>query len=242
MTTIQQQHLQKNPERQSKKENPMVTQYRMEKIRALLTEGFSNRQLLNFCFDTPVFRLVYNQLSQNVGKDEIVGQILAHADRTLNVEPLLGWAKEHNPARYKEHQPYYDLTPSTVRILLVDDNKDWREQLGGLLRENGYEVVTAKSKEEAIHRFTSEQYNLAIIDMRLDEADKNNREGVALGFWLRKNGYDDLPIIIMSAYDMEAEIVKDMALRPFQFSPVEKGYIGSGDRKDLLHQIELAIK
>jgi DNA-binding NtrC family response regulator len=34
-------------------------------------------------------------------------------------------------------------------ILLVDDDIPWREELGGLLRDQGYRVETAASKEEA---------------------------------------------------------------------------------------------
>ena len=130
---------------------------------------------------------------------------------------------------------------NNASVLLVDDNEDWREQLGGLLQDNGYEVIAVASKEEAIQHVTHEQYNLAIIDMRLDEEDEDNREGVALGYWLINHGHN-LPIIIMSAYEMETEVVKNIALRPFQFSPVEKGNIGSGGVADLLRQVELALQ
>ncbi|MBE7468373.1 MAG: response regulator [Anaerolineales bacterium] len=215
----------------------MAINYNLENIRNLLTEGFTDRQLRRFCFDTPHFRPVYDQLAQNSGKDEIVDQILDCAVRTLKVELLLAWAKKRNPARFEEHKPYYGS-----RILLVDDNKDWCDQLGGLLQEqgDGYEVVIAMSSEEAIQLIRADMpYNLAILDMRLEE-DVENREGVRLGEWLRKNGYH-LPIIIMSAYPIEVDTVKKMTLRPFQFVAVEKGKIGSGGVDDLLHQVKLAL-
>jgi hypothetical protein len=47
-------------------------------------------------------------LARNSGKAEIVDRLLEHADRTLQIEKLLTVAKEHNPARYEKHQPYYD--------------------------------------------------------------------------------------------------------------------------------------
>ncbi len=227
--------------RQHKKQSS-VKRYKLDNIRTLLTAGFTDRQLRRFCFDTTDFRPVHDQLAQNTGKDEIIDLLLGHADRTLKIEIVLNWARHHNPARYESHKPYYEFDSSNIRILVVDDNEDWREQLGGLLQDKRYEVITAASKQEAINRVTQgEPYNLAILDMRLDEEDEGNREGVALGFWLRDNGYD-FPIIIMSAYVMDAEMVKNIALRPFQFSPVEKGNIGSGGVADLLHQIELAIQ
>ncbi|NJN97778.1 MAG: response regulator [Anaerolineales bacterium] len=216
----------------------MARSYNFENIRNLLTEGFTDRQLRRFCFDTPHFRPVYDQFAQNSGQDEIVDHILDYAIRTLKVELLLAWAKRRNPARYREHQPYYGR-----RILLVDDNKDWCDQLGGLLqeREDGYEVVIAMSSQEAIQLIRSDiPYNLVILDMRLDESDKGNREGMSLGEWLRDNGYN-MPIIIMSAHIMEPDTIKKMTLRPFQFVAVEKGKIGSGKDDDLLYQIELAL-
>jgi hypothetical protein len=77
--------------------------------------------------------------------------------------------------------------------------------------------------------------------MRLDESDEENIEGVSLGEWLRNNGYD-LPIIIMSAYPMDANTIKKMTLLPFKFFAVEKGKIGSGGFDELLRQIELALQ
>jgi CheY-like chemotaxis protein len=226
---------QQNLRAQIDEPKPMTKRYRWHNIRALLTAGFTDKELRRFCFDEPAFRSVYDQLSQRASKDEIIDRILEHADRTLEIKTLLTWTNEKNPARYERHQPY-----SEVRILLVDDTDDWRKQLGGLLQDKGYEVVTAASKEEAIHHIRADSpFNLAIIDMRLDEEDEENREGVNLGFWLRNNGYN-LPIIIISAYAMHPEMVKNMALRPFLFSPVEKGNIGSGGVEDLFHQIELA--
>ena len=229
--------------RQNKKQ-AAAKRYKLENIRTLLTAGFADKELRRFCFDTTDFRPVHDQLAQNTGRDEIVDLLLGHADRMLKIEIILDWAQQHNPARYESHKPYYEFDPSNVRILLVDDNKYWREQLGGLLEEKfGYQVVTVVSKDDAIqHIKKSEPYHLALIDMRLDEADENNREGVELGFWLRDNGFENLPIIIMTAYDMESEIARNVSLRPFQFSVVEKGNIGSGDFSDLLRQVELAMQ
>ena len=166
--------------------------------------------------------------------------MLEYADNRLKFETLLEWTKREIPKRYKKHQPYYYYDPA--RILLVDDLADWREQLGGLLEDKGYEVVRAKSKEEAMQCIKRDsEYSLAIIDMRLDEEDEENREGIKLGYWLRENGYR-IPIIILTAYAMEAEIAKYITLHPFRFTAVEKGKIGSGGVEDLLRQIELALR
>ncbi len=231
----------KSPKTLPPEKKPIAKRYHLRNIRALLTEGFTLEELRRLCYDADEFRPVYEELPEHISKTKLIDKIIDHAYRRLQLDTLLALAQAYNPARYDIHQPYYEPTSSTVRILLVDDNQSWREQLGGLLQDYGYQVVTVVSKAEAIQRITDDEpYSLAIIDMRLDEEDEDNREGVDLGFWLRDNGYD-LPVIIMTAYDMEAEIAKNITLRPFQFVAVEKGKIGSGGFADLLRQVELAI-
>ncbi|MEW5958142.1 MAG: response regulator [Chloroflexota bacterium] len=220
---------------------PRCKRYHLKNIRALLSQGLTKDELRRLCYDTDAFRPVYDELTSRMSKARVIDKIVEYADQKLQLETLLRLARDYSgPARYEQHKPY--IVPP--RILLVDDNPFWREQLGGLLQERyGYDVVTAASKPEAIQAAKSgETFGLAIIDMRLDEKDESNREGVELGFWLRDNGFEDLPIIIMTAYDMEAEIARNITLRPFQFSVVEKRNIGSGHLADLLRQVELALR
>ncbi|GIK41036.1 MAG: hypothetical protein BroJett011_48690 [Chloroflexota bacterium] len=88
---------------------PPITEYRLANIRDLLTTGFSDTELRNFCFDQPEFREVYEQLAEQTGKEEIISLLMEHADQNLLFEMLLAWAKERNPARYKRHQPYTNI-------------------------------------------------------------------------------------------------------------------------------------
>jgi hypothetical protein len=85
---------------------PTPSDYHRSNIRELLTKGFSDTELRNFCFDQPEFQEVYDQLGEMMGKKEIVTLLLKHADQHLLFDQLLAWAKQRNPARYKRHQPY----------------------------------------------------------------------------------------------------------------------------------------
>lgn len=80
--------------------------YNRDNIRRLLIEGFTDQELKRFCFDTPDFRPVYQELGHYSGKSEVVDRILEYAERVLKVDQLLQWAKAKNPARYKLHEPY----------------------------------------------------------------------------------------------------------------------------------------
>ncbi len=223
----------------------MSEEYNLSKVRTLLTDGFSRDDLLEHCFDDPIFRPIYGELEQS-NHVEIVQKLIVYAYRKVQISALLDLVKRHNPARYEHHQPYILDEPRSledIQILLVDDSPDWQKMLGGLLKDQGYSVTTLASKKAAIEHFTNtpSEYHLAIIDMRLDETDEENRAGITLGVWLRDNDYE-FPIIIMTSYSMEVEITKYISLRPFQFSAVEKGNIGTGDLGDLFRQMELALQ
>jgi hypothetical protein len=98
--------------------------YHYSNIRKLLTLGFSDDELRALCFDVPGLRPVYEDLAANTGKSEIVAKLLEHAEKTLQIDTLLALARELNPARYKEHQPYY----------LADSTSALQEQVAKLAR------------------------------------------------------------------------------------------------------------
>lgn len=94
---------------------PVSTNYNLPNIRTLLIEGFSDEELRRLCYDSPIFKSVYDELAQNSGKTEIVDRLIDYADRKILLKKLLSLAKKHNPARYKKHQPY-SITTSTRPI------------------------------------------------------------------------------------------------------------------------------
>ncbi|MCL4301570.1 MAG: hypothetical protein KJ077_38070 [Anaerolineae bacterium] len=83
-----------------------MSSYNLRNIRTLLTEGFTDTELRRFCYDTPEFRPVYDQLGETTGKAEIIHRLLEHADRKELLAPLLAWAKTQTPAKYEKYQPY----------------------------------------------------------------------------------------------------------------------------------------
>ncbi|MBE7468959.1 MAG: hypothetical protein DPW09_03360 [Anaerolineae bacterium] len=83
-----------------------MADYILRNIRTLLTEGFSDRELRRFCYDTPEFRPAYDELADLTGKAAIIDALLEYADRSLLLDRVLAWAKAAKPARYELHQPY----------------------------------------------------------------------------------------------------------------------------------------
>lgn len=82
--------------------------FNLKNIRDLLTKGFSEEELLSFCFDDPKFQEVYyNRLGRRMGKGEIIGILIEYATQRKCIEDLLAFAKENNSSRYEQYLPYY---------------------------------------------------------------------------------------------------------------------------------------
>jgi len=58
-----------------------------------------------------------------------------------------------------------------ARILVIDDEESIRKSLAAVLEEKGYLVDTAENGKEAIEKAKTRLYNLALIDIRLQDMD-----------------------------------------------------------------------
>ncbi len=91
-------------------------------------------------------------------------------------------------------------------VLLVDDITEYVDTME-LNLPDGCRAVQALSAEEAKAAFGKEAPDLAVLDVRLNEADSDNREGLELLKWI-KASHPAVPVIMISAYrefEFEAE-------------------------------------
>ncbi len=79
-----------------------------------------------------------------------------------------------------------------MRILVVDDDPPSVKMVSFLLREEGYDVITASSGEEALHKINTEAPDLVILDVMMPRID-----GLTLCRRIRQQS--DLPVIMLSA-------------------------------------------
>ena len=96
-------------------------------------------------------------------------------------------------------------------ILVIDDMEDWRTTLSGLLTDEGYKVTAVGDRESAIKAVSASTFDLAVIDVRLDESDEDNTAGLNLAKEL-KDVQRNLPVIIITGYDVLVTV--DRAMRP----------------------------
>ncbi|MBE2271539.1 MAG: response regulator [Anaerolinea sp.] len=85
------------------------------------------------------------------------------------------------------------------RILVVDDLYEWQDSLSGLLRDYGYQTETAGTTAGAKQLLAEHQFDLALLDIRLDDSDEENTEGLALGEYIRAT-YPDTHVIILTGF------------------------------------------
>ena len=85
------------------------------------------------------------------------------------------------------------------KILVVDDLPDWRTTLGGLLKDAQYDVQVAGSSAEALTLLKDIAFDLAVIDMRLDETDEDNREGLSLAAKIKER-WPKIKSVIITGY------------------------------------------
>ena len=82
------------------------------------------------------------------------------------------------------------------KVLLVEDDADFREMLGKLLELEGFKVVAVGNCIKAFSQFYTQHPNVVVTDLGLPDL-----SGFELIRWAReKQEFADLPIIAISAY------------------------------------------
>ena len=71
-------------------------------------------------------------------------------------------------------------------LLIIDDQPMYVDSLELILKKN-YNVFKALNKENAYKILKSEKIDIALIDIRLDEEDYNNAEGLYILEWIKMN-------------------------------------------------------
>lgn len=67
---------------------------------------------------------------------------------------------------------------SQKSILILDDDESWRDFHKEILEEEGYAVELATTRQEAVQKLDESPFDVAIVDLRLDEKDPANTEGL----------------------------------------------------------------
>jgi len=93
------------------------------------------------------------------------------------------------------------------KILIVEDNEDNRELAVKVLRNKGFETVTAVDGEEAIEKAVSEKPDLILLDISLPKLD-----GYEVAKRLKSmEEFKEIPIVAFTAHAMKGDREKVIA-------------------------------
>lgn len=85
-----------------------------------------------------------------------------------------------------------------ARILLIDDEELVREELGGLLGDEGYELVTGSDGEEGLKLFRSQKPDMVITDVRMPR-----RDGLSVAMTIRQED-PSVPVTVITGHGNES--------------------------------------
>jgi DNA-binding response OmpR family regulator len=113
--------------------------------------------------------------------------------------------------------PVGATTGAPHRLLIVDDDPELLVLLADELRADGFEVMTARSGDEALRRLGQGWPDMLIIDLAMPGMD-----GLALAREIKNQA--DLPIIVLSAIDagdskadLLEEVAEDYVTKPYHY-------------------------
>ena len=94
------------------------------------------------------------------------------------------------------------------KVLVIDDDEEFRSLCETLLKKNGYGVVTAPDGAQGIEKARAEHPDLVIMDMRLP--DVNGYE--MIGRMRSEKGLSRIPVMAVSGYESELDALEKLRL------------------------------
>ena len=117
-------------------------------------------------------------------------------------------------------------------ILVIDDNPDIRSLVSNILKEKDYNVRTAANYDQAVYEINKKLPDLAIIDIKLDKADKDGID--LLKIVTKKNKIT--PVIMISGHATVQIAIEAMRLGAYEF--IEKPF----SKEKILNYVNRALE
>jgi CheY-like chemotaxis protein len=120
-------------------------------------------------------------------------------------------------------------TNMTQRILMVEDEPDWRLIAGNYLEEFGYQVVTARNGPEALLEIDRARVDAVLLDLNL-----GGEDGSAL-ISVLKTSHPNLPVILYTGMPHDHSEIEAMLKKGAQL------YLRKRTMQDLLHGVRSVL-
>jgi DNA-binding NtrC family response regulator len=91
------------------------------------------------------------------------------------------------------------MSGRTIRVLVVDDQENWRKVLRFLSEKEGLYVSEADNSEDAKEILSRRSFDLALLDVKLEDEQVFNVEGLDLLNHIKIN-YPSTKVIVLTGY------------------------------------------
>jgi len=98
------------------------------------------------------------------------------------------------------------MSADSARVLVVDDDPDFRGQMRMMLEAAGHEVVEASDVEGAMEALKQGSPDLAVLDLMMENTD----DGFVLAHRI-KSLHPDLPVVLVTAVTRETGMEFDLS-------------------------------
>ena len=123
------------------------------------------------------------------------------------------------------------MTEVKKKILIVDDDMDYLEQIKFHVESFGFNTITAESQKDGEKVLETEKPDLAIIDLMMENKDS----GFILGYKVKKK-FPDVPVIIATAVAAETGMIFGIDTEEERSWIKADQYLEKGIRPDQLHR------
>lgn len=137
---------------------------------------------------------------------------------------LLSQVQSEQPAREEQLITQYSVREDmkqSVRLLLAEDNPVNLKLATLILTKAGYTVTSAANGRKAVDTFTAspDAFDLILMDVQMPEMD-----GLAATRELRERGFNDIPIVAMTANAMKGDREKciDAGMNDYIAKPIKR--------------------
>lgn len=88
---------------------------------------------------------------------------------------------------------------SNPKILLIDDDEDFRISIRALLESKNYQVIEAESGKQGLQKLKDESPSLIVLDIMMETIDEGYSLNQIIKFQKTFEQYKDIPIIMLSS-------------------------------------------
>lgn len=87
------------------------------------------------------------------------------------------------------------------RVLLIDDDRDFRVSVGALLESEGYEVIVADSGDAGLQKLVERRPDVIVLDVMMESVESGYGVNQAIRTDETYEDYRSIPIIMVSSLE-----------------------------------------